>query len=110
MSWIVTCARCCICAWRCNLRIYACSTLLPLNLEACFIVSVIRPGETDCGGCDGGDRKSRWCGGKIGKRCGVFLTAICGSRNRIITSHSIVIFVSFTETCSAVGRDRKSVV
>src|SRR5205814_5791298 len=79
---------------------YICSSAL--NLETCFIVSVVGPGETDRAGCDGGDRKSRWWGGKIGKRCGVFLTAICGSRNRIISSHSIVIFGVFTETCSTV--------
>ena len=77
--------------------------MLPLNLETCFIVSVVGPGETDRAGCDGGDRKSRWWGGKIGKRCGVFLTAICGNRNRIVSSHSIVISSVFAETCIAVG-------
>src|SRR5207253_7402901 len=75
----------------------------PLDLETRFIVRVVSPGDDDFVRQKSSDRKSGRCNGDTRKSGGVRLIAIYGSRNRIVSSHSVVILGSCIETCNAVG-------
>src|SRR5262249_17940892 len=94
---------CYIRSWCCNLSICPCSSFLSLDLETCFVSRVISPGENDCVCVGGSDRKPRWRVGNVIKSCGILFIGISGGRNRVVRSHSIVIFSCFIETSIAVG-------